>query len=48
MSEVIKDIFTSDELSVLSELEKNVLQKVQDYPMNLIADKELMGELADE
>lgn len=48
MDGVVKNIFTLDEWSVLSEFEKEIAEKVQELPTELIVDSERMGESVDE
>lgn len=48
MNGKIKDIFTDDEWLILSEFTKEVSKKMQDLPIELNADKELMGDFTNE
>lgn len=48
MSETILNFFNDDERIVLSEIDNEVLEKVQDLPLELHVDSERIGETADE
>lgn len=48
MSERILDFFNDDEQTVLSEIDKDILKKLQDLPLELHVDNERIGEMADE
>lgn len=48
MSETILNFFNDDEQTVLSEIDKEILEKLQDLPTELQVDNERIGETADE
>lgn len=48
MSETILRFFNDDEQTVLSEIDKEILEKLQDLPTELHVDNERIGETADE
>ncbi len=48
MNENIFNFFSDDEKTVLSEIDKEILEKVQDLPMELQVENERIGEVADE
>lgn len=48
MSETIFNFFNDDERTVLSEIDKEILEKVKDLPIELHVDNERIGETADE
>ncbi len=48
MSDTIFYFFNDDERSVLSEIDKGILEKVQNLPIELNVDNERIGEVVDE
>ena len=48
MSETILDLFNDDEQTVLSEIDKGILEKIQNLPIKLYVDSERIGEVVDE
>lgn len=48
MSETILKFFNDDEQTVLSEIDKEILEMTQDLPIELHVDSEKIGEVADE
>jgi len=48
MDETILNIFNTDEQTVLSEIDKELLKKLNDLPTVLAVDEERMGGLVDE
>ncbi len=48
MSDKILKFFNDDEQTVLSEIDKEILEKIQDLPVELCVDNEKIGEVADE
>lgn len=48
MSETILDFFNDDEQTFLSEIDNEILEEIENLPIELCVDSERIGEVADE